>query len=665
MLARRAVSTGANADVEVFDAPRRDGTQITILGVAKRFDATWDYARQASVPLVDRLRELLATNDLPGLTLVLDGEEVTPMFSRRGGARVPMTGSWGRGTTASVKAYRRPPGDRRGAYYVRLGGLLQFKVPAQRGNLKADVVVDLATTVRPGDAGYPLNAARDALQDSARWAFSDLVEQVERENESVGRNLDDEVFDPDSEDERERAGASELGELAAGAFADAAFQQALADAAGGVVDFYAERAKDTGVATPTASLAPPGTKRPPPEDEPERGPVLPPGFRVASTPVETDIAAPSSPVAELRRVFEATDRARASNLDGVLIVTADVRAALERAEAGTLDGRGIQTLAEAIDRAADASLDPGGGGLLQAANVAARANTAMDALIPGGTKGAARRNPFGRLAGLRISKKNYGRRRAARFKLGFERWMPHLTVWDATLRLIASEARIRRRFKPGFVLDDEVLGLTTSTSGGTSVVYIHPDRLEQVIKAHRERPLAIAAYLHGVACHELTHLDGRMGMGHSEAFVAGREDLGHATGHLLPAIAVLVANVLRLPVKPSAEQRRIERLERELERVRASAKSSRRTGRERLETELAATRAELAEAERRSAETRSGCGSSFECREGSARRVVSATVAALRAKPPAGLVAADVDAFAVRHGAKLEAIVATALAGLP
>lgn len=139
-------STGANADVEVFDALWLEGTRITILGVAKRFDATWDYARQASVPLVDRLRELLAANDLPGITLVLDGAEVVPMFSRRGGARVPMSGSWGRSTTASVEAYRRPPGDRRGAYYVRLGGLLQFKVPAQRGNLKADVVVDLSTT---------------------------------------------------------------------------------------------------------------------------------------------------------------------------------------------------------------------------------------------------------------------------------------------------------------------------------------------------------------------------------------------------------------------------------------------------------------------------------------------------------------------------------------
>ena len=53
---------------------------------------------------------------------------------------------------------------------VRKDGLFQFRESARRGNLKADVVVDLRTTVRPGQSGYPLNAPRDALQDRARWA---------------------------------------------------------------------------------------------------------------------------------------------------------------------------------------------------------------------------------------------------------------------------------------------------------------------------------------------------------------------------------------------------------------------------------------------------------------------------------------------------------------
>ena len=124
-----AVSEGADRDVRVFEAPWLAGTRITILDVADEFDRTWDYARQEYVDLVDRLRELLAANDLPGITLLLDGQEVRPMFSRRGGTKVEIEGSWGRDTGATVKAYRRPPGDRQGAYYVRLGG--PFRTPPQ------------------------------------------------------------------------------------------------------------------------------------------------------------------------------------------------------------------------------------------------------------------------------------------------------------------------------------------------------------------------------------------------------------------------------------------------------------------------------------------------------------------------------------------------------
>ena len=43
---------------------------------------------------------------------------------------------------------------------------------------------------------------------------AETVDEVERENESVGRSQEDEVFDPDSDDDGERRGAAELAELA-------------------------------------------------------------------------------------------------------------------------------------------------------------------------------------------------------------------------------------------------------------------------------------------------------------------------------------------------------------------------------------------------------------------------------------------------------------------
>ena len=112
---------------------------------------------------------------------------------------------------------------------------------------------------------------------------------------------------------------------------------------------------------------------------------------------------------------------------------------------------------------------------------------------------------------MRISKKTYERVRAPRFRKNYAKWVPFLRAWDGTLRMVATEARIRRSFRPGFVLDDNVVGEAVERPGGRRFVFIHPDRMARVVKAHRERPLALAAFLHGVAVHELTHLHGKWG----------------------------------------------------------------------------------------------------------------------------------------------------------
>jgi hypothetical protein len=497
---------------------------------------------------------------------------------------VSVEGSWGAGTTATVKAYRRAPGDRGGAYYIRVGGgLFQFKVPAQRSGLKADVVVDLATTVRPGQRGYPMNAARDGLQDQAQWIFSDLVDEVERENESVGRSEDDEFLDAEEDG---GGGGQELADQMAEAFADDAVRRAIAAAAGGIADFYGEQAKYAGVEEPVASLAPRGTKAAQDGDAPERAWVLPAGMTAAAepTPVEADAEAPSNVQAAkvLRAVLtEADDAGRAASGIRTVIVTDAVDQALRRAEVGQdLDGWQTQAVEAAIERAAEQAMQAGGGGLIQAVAVS-RATGALDALTPAWAKALDRaegrkvRNPFGKFAGMRISKKTYDRQRAYRFRKGYAKWVPYLLAWDGTLRLIASEARIRRSFRPGFVLDDNVVGEAVERPGGKRFLFIHPDRFAQVVKAHKERPLAVAAFVHGVAVHELTHLDGKMGDGHDEEFIARREDLGAATAHLLPAIAVLVGKLLGVAEPEREDAKRLARVERELERARATVKETR------------------------------------------------------------------------------------------
>jgi len=176
-----------------------------------------------------------------------------------------------------------------------------------------------------------------------------------------------------------------------------------------------------------------------------------------------------------------------------------------------------------------------------------------------------------------------------------------------------------------------------------------------VVKAHKQRPLAIAAFLHGIAVHELTHLDGRMGEGHSEAYVAAREDLGAATAHLLPAIAVLVTNLLRLPQKKSDEQKRLERLERSLARAKEKAKGCKKAKAQlpELQAEIAQLRAELDQVLQASRAPQPDADP--------ASAVLERVAAVLRAQPPTGVEPAYIERFLNTHRPALHGLVRTAL----
>ena len=140
-------------------------------------------------------------------------------------------------------------------------------------------------------------------------------------------------------------------------------------------------------------------------------------------------------------------------------------------------------------------------------------------------------------------------------------------------------------------------------------------------------PLAIAAFVHGVAVHELTHLDGRMGRGHDEEFVAAREDLGHATGHLLAPIAVLLQRILGLPVAPLASEIQLVKLQRQLARM-GESKAAAATA---LKAEIVALKKLLklaaVEGERARTECDARCAACGDPRDQVLRRVEAAVAA--------------------------------------
>lgn len=576
------VANGFEEDVQHYKVEPRQGTALVLYDVDHRFDRWYDYAQDEYVSLTDRIALVLGVNDLDGINLSFQGKAVPRLFSRRGGAKVAVGGSWGPGTTATIKAYKRGPGDRRGGYYVRLDGLWQFSLGSQRHGLKADVVVDVVTTVRPGNRDYPLNAARDAFTDQARDTFLELVATVEQEDESVGSDREYVIFDPESDDATEREDAANLAEQTWEAMNDPEVRDSIKDALGGIADYYAEQVRyDEAKAkrTEQASDAPAGSRE---HGEPvvRRPIVLPDGFvhvgKGASgeagphqRPAEEGRAAPLEVLVQsVEDVLGLAER-RARVPES--IVDDDVRSALREAVTGDLGTWGAGRIQRALLAAADSAMGPGGGGLVEVAEIS-QAMTALAAMMPEEKRQRQPpRNPFGKYAGLRISKRNYDRQRAYRFRKSYGRWMPYLIAWDAALRLVAAEARIRVRFAPGFVLDDEVGGLCAS--GNPPVIYIHPDRFAAVVKARKDRPLAVAHYLHNVAVHELAHLDGRMGEGHSESYVAAREDLGTATGHLLPAIAVIVSRVLHLAGDDQKVRAQLVALQAEVKEARKALRS--------------------------------------------------------------------------------------------
>jgi hypothetical protein len=90
-----AVSKGAGQEISVYEVAPRQGSMIRIYDIPKEYLQWWVYERDRSERLLDRLRVLLAANDLPDLRLTLNGELVKPLFNRRGGTPISQGGDVG------------------------------------------------------------------------------------------------------------------------------------------------------------------------------------------------------------------------------------------------------------------------------------------------------------------------------------------------------------------------------------------------------------------------------------------------------------------------------------------------------------------------------------------------------------------------------------------
>lgn len=557
------VSQGFDGDVEAFKAHApRQGTLIELFDVAERFAVFYDRRTSAWLGLAERARHMLALNDLD-VKITFNNAPVERYFDRRKGAKVVLELDWGPATTASVKLYRRQ--DRSGRYYVRLNGLYQFdKAPSR--SLPGDVVIDLDTDVRPDDPRrlpYPLTAARDGLTEAAAAAAEQLMAYLEVENVSAGKERDYDDLQAMEPTVEEATAAEEVVAATQAAFEDPDILGALRSGVRGVEDYYREQANEQ------ARIGPGD-----PDELSKRPSGLAPKAVGQASPEQPQSQGVAALVAQVLDVLSAADhqRQRLGSSKGS-VLSEKVQTALQSAAVtGELAPRDIGPVRAALDVAGGAALGLHGGGLLQLAGVEL-AYQALKVLAPAATRASMpHRNPFGTAGAVLISRKRYSRPKARRFLANYKKWLPYLIVWDATCRMVASELNIPKLFVAGFVLDDDVVALARAANGRIAV-YINPDQFEVVRKASIGHPLTLAMFLLHTAVHELTHVDGRMGQGHDEEFIAAREDNGQKVAPLMVAVAALAQRILRLP--ESSDQKAMRKLRERLARVREELQAAR------------------------------------------------------------------------------------------
>jgi len=177
-----------------FDQPVRQypadffhqGVDLTVFDVDRKYNRFWgEFGR--SEALDDRIRTVLAGNNLApkrnhaGVRLYYYGSEVKAALQGRGVVLVENL-EVAAGVSIDMRAYKRA--DLKGLQYVRLAGLLQF---TEGIHAQFDLTIDLHTRIAPSADGYPVTAARTALDGNTRWRVQELVSEATEEAMSATR----------------------------------------------------------------------------------------------------------------------------------------------------------------------------------------------------------------------------------------------------------------------------------------------------------------------------------------------------------------------------------------------------------------------------------------------------------------------------------------------
>jgi hypothetical protein len=492
----------------------------------KSYDGYPYWVQEDPRPLSERIRTMLAANDVPDVTLKFNGVVVEPFFSGRQGRIVEsplLTGLTGGSGLA-------------------------------------------------GTPNYPLNQGRDRFNDRAtERAFLEFAESVETEP-TIKTDKADELYDPGLsagtrpadqravEDTLNNALSSPDIKALLSKGAEAANKIAQVSFVGGLGRLASQGAKATreGESRSTAPATP----------VPEAVTSMTQATKVAEELAKASSAAQGKKNPDtakkiaallLRALNDYENNARAQGLPTISWLPYEtVLTNISNSGYFYNPERDLTTLYSVLAEVAKGASATNGGGLSVVASVQGSIEGLIEAagedpyFVDQAKAQAQNPNPFGTFAGLLISRQQfltaegkYNSAGARNFKKNYTKYLPLLIVWDQILRLIASANRMKKPFYPGFVLNDDVLAVMAPLPSGSAMLAINPLLFRNYAKA-AENAQEIALRLHAHACHEMAHLVRGSGHkdGHDERFVIQREELAAVSFSLIPGMTLLVHNIL-------------------------------------------------------------------------------------------------------------------------
>lgn len=186
------------------------------------------------------------------------------------------------------------------------------------------------------------------------------------------------------------------------------------------------------------------------------------------------------------------------------------------------------------------------------------------------------------------------RNRAAwnpRRKLNMKKLAPHLIAWDTAVRAVANAYGIRDPLKTGLCLDGGA-GAMHKVDRGAHAILFNPDYLDEQA-GPKVDPQVASVRLHNLISHELAH--NRFGQ-HDEDYVSHADNIRDRTAHVVPVLQEILE---RCTGRKGTNTREREKLQREVEKAKSTAKQVRDDAKARvrtLESEVKRLQAELAAA---------------------------------------------------------------------